>query len=203
MSATISGVRRYGERGWLVEVDDPADVPPMQRTLAGLAGVAEAVAGARTVLVLARPGAAGAVREAIPAAAPAAGAATRPEPVELPVRYDGADLGEVAALAGLSVAEVVARHQAPSYVVRFCGFSPGFAYLDGLDERLHVPRRTDPRTLVPAGSVGVAGEFSGVYPRASPGGWRLLGHTGARLWDLDRDPPALLVPGTPVRFVAV
>lgn len=198
-------VRRYGERGWLVEVDDPATVPVLERALAGLDGVAEAVAGARTVLALARPGSAETVRAAIGAVELDAAAAQAPEPVEIPVVYDGADLAEVAELTGLSVTDVVARHQTGTrdggYVVRFCGFSPGFAYLDGLDERLHVPRRSDPRTAVPAGAVAVAGEFTGVYPRRSPGGWRLLGHTTARLWDLDRDPPALLVPGTPVRFV--
>ncbi len=96
--------------------------------------------------------------------------------------------------------ELVARHSEPRYVVAFCGFAPGFAYLSGLDERLHVARRAEPRTRVPAGSVGIAGEFTGVYPRASPGGWRLLGRTDADLWNLARTPPALLVPGTRVRF---
>ncbi len=93
-------------------------------------------------------------------------------------------------------------HSGAGYTVRFCGFAPGFAYLDGLDPRLHVPRRDDPRTSIPAGSVAIAGEFAGVYPRASPGGWRLLGRTDASLWDVDRDPPALLTPGTRVRFRA-
>jgi KipI family sensor histidine kinase inhibitor len=121
--------------------------------------------------------------------------------VEIPVTYDGEDLGEVAALTGLSEAEVVARHQGASYRVAFCGFSPGFAYLTGLPRELHVPRRETPRTVVPAGSVAVAGDYASVYPRASPGGWRLLGRTDVPLWDLDRDPPALLRPGTRVRFV--
>ncbi|MBV9830117.1 MAG: 5-oxoprolinase subunit PxpB [Marmoricola sp.] len=123
------------------------------------------------------------------------------EPVELPVRYDGPDLERVAGHAGLSVEEVVESHRAASFVVAFCGFAPGFAYLTGLPEELHVPRLEEPRTKVPAGSVGLAGAFTGVYPRASPGGWQLIARTDAALWDADREPPGLLLPGTPVRFV--
>ena len=121
--------------------------------------------------------------------------------VEIPVGYDGPDLGEVARLAGLTEAEVVRRHAGAAYTVAFCGFAPGFGYLTGLPEELHVPRRDSPRTAVAAGAVGIAGEFAGVYPRRSPGGWQLLGRTDAVLWDPDRDPPALLAPGTRVRFV--
>ena len=111
------------------------------------------------------------------------------------VRYDGPDLDEVARLTGLTHAEVVAAHTGTPWRVAFGGFAPGFAYLVGGDPRLHVPRRDRPRPSVPAGSVGLAGEFSGVYPRSSPGGWQLLGTTDAVLWDADRDPPALLAPG--------
>ncbi len=121
--------------------------------------------------------------------------------VEVVVRYDGPDLDEVAALTGLTRAEVVAAHTGTPWRVAFGGFAPGFAYLVGGDPRLHVPRRDRPRPSVPAGSVGLAGEFSGVYPRSSPGGWQLLGTTDAVLWDADREPPALLGPGTTVRFV--
>jgi len=121
--------------------------------------------------------------------------------VEVPVLYDGEDLAEVAALSGLSEEEVVARHLGPEYRVAFCGFAPGFAYIVGGDPALRVPRRRSPRTAVPAGSVALADEFTGVYPRQMPGGWQLIGHTDAVLWDLDRDPPALLPPGTRVRFV--
>ncbi len=121
--------------------------------------------------------------------------------VEVPVRYDGEDLEEVAGLTGLPVREVVRRHAGGTYTCAFCGFAPGFAYLAGLDARLHVPRLPTPRTRVPAGAVAIAAEFTAVYPRESPGGWRILGHTGSRLWDLERDPPALLAPGTRVRFV--
>jgi KipI family sensor histidine kinase inhibitor len=121
--------------------------------------------------------------------------------VEVPVVYDGEDLAEVAALSGLSEEEVVARHQRPEYRVAFCGFAPGFAYIVGGDPALQVPRRRSPRTAVPAGSVALADEFTGLYPRQMPGGWQLIGHTDAVLWDLSRDPPALLPPGTRVRFV--
>jgi len=121
--------------------------------------------------------------------------------VEVPVVYDGEDLAEVAALSGLAERDVVARHVRPEYRVAFCGFAPGFAYLAGGDPALRVPRRRSPRTAVPAGSVALADEFTGVYPRQMPGGWQLIGRTGAALWSLDRDPPALLPPGTRVRFV--
>jgi KipI family sensor histidine kinase inhibitor len=123
------------------------------------------------------------------------------ELVEVPVTYDGEDLDTVASLAGLSREDVVRRHLAGEYVAAFCGFAPGFAYLDGLDPALHVARLDSPRTRVPAGAVAVADRFAAVYPRGSPGGWRLLGRTDAALWDADRDPPARLVPGTRVRFV--
>ena len=115
--------------------------------------------------------------------------------------YDGEDLAEVGRLTGLGERGVVEAHTGQTWTVAFAGFSPGFGYLIGQDDRLHVPRRDNPRTKVPAGSVGLAGEFSGVYPRESPGGWQLLGRTDLAMWDLDRDPPALLHPGVRVRFV--
>ncbi|MEV6451041.1 allophanate hydrolase subunit 1 [Streptomyces anulatus] len=127
------------------------------------------------------------------------------EPVEIPVVYDGPDLDEVAALWGVPAGEVAALHSRTAFRVAFCGFAPGFGYLTGLPEPLHVPRRTTPRTRVPAGAVALAGPYTGVYPRPSPGGWQIVGRMpdpGA-LWDPAREPAALLAPGTPVRFVAV
>lgn len=123
--------------------------------------------------------------------------------VEVPVRYGGPDLAEVAERWGMSRSEAAEAHAGTAYTVAFCGFSPGFAYLAGLPDRLAVPRRETPRTRVPAGSVGIAGTWCGVYPQESPGGWALVGRTDLALFDLDRDPPALLTPGTTVRFVAV
>jgi KipI family sensor histidine kinase inhibitor len=120
--------------------------------------------------------------------------------VDLPVVFDGPDLPEVAALTGRSVRELVDALTATEFTVAFGGFAPGFAYLTGLPPELHVPRRATPRTRVPAGSVGLAGPFAGAYPRASPGGWQLVGRTDAVLFDVDREAPALLVPGTSVRF---
>lgn len=122
--------------------------------------------------------------------------------VEIPVVYDGPDLGFVASRWGTGVDEVVARHTAIEYVAEFCGFAPGFAYLAGLPDDLAVPRLESPRAQVAAGSVGLAGTWCGVYPTPSPGGWRLLGRTDAVLWDQERESPALLAPGTRVRFVA-
>ncbi len=121
--------------------------------------------------------------------------------VEIPVTYDGEDLDEVAQATGMSRDDVIEAHTASIWRVAFFGFAPGFAYLSGGDRRLHVSRRSEPRTTVPPGSVGLAGEFSAVYPRQSPGGWQLIGSTESLMWDHDRDPPSLLRPGSAVRFV--
>lgn len=123
------------------------------------------------------------------------------ETVEIGVHYDGPDLAEVATRTGLSREEVVEAHTATRWYAAFGGFAPGFAYLTGGDRRLQVPRRAEPRAAVPAGSVALAGEYSAVYPRSSPGGWQLIGRTDAVVWDSDRDPPTLLRPGVRVRFV--
>ncbi|MBU6421553.1 MAG: 5-oxoprolinase subunit PxpB [Gammaproteobacteria bacterium] len=119
---------------------------------------------------------------------------------EISVRYDGEDLQEVARLAGIGIAEVIQRHCAPLYTVAFLGFAPGFPYLSGLDPKLQVPRLKSPRTRVAAGSVAIAGEFAGIYPQATPGGWRVLGHTDSVLFDAGRAQPALLTPGDKLRF---
>jgi len=120
--------------------------------------------------------------------------------VEVPTRYDGPDLDHVADLTGLTPVEVVRAHTGTPWQVAFCGFAPGFAYLVGGDPRLRVPRRREPRTSVPAGAVGLAGEFSAVYPRSSPGGWQLIGRTEVTVWHTEREPPALMRPGMLVRF---
>jgi KipI family sensor histidine kinase inhibitor len=139
------------------------------------------------------------------ASAPIAGRAD----IEIDVVYDGPDLDEVARLTGMTPDQVVATHTGTPWLVGFGGFAPGFAYLVGgigAAERLNVPRQSEPRTRVPAGSVALAGEFSGVYPRESPGGWQLIGRMAkdaAELWDVDRDPPVLLRPGMWVQFRAV
>ncbi len=135
----------------------------------------------------------------------AARASSRARPgrlVEIPVRYDGADLDDVARLSGLSRAEVVALHQGRVYEAYFLGFMPGFAYLGELDERIAAPRLAEPRTRVPAGAVAVAGRQTAVYPFASPGGWRLIGSTDVALFDARREAPALIRPGDRVRFFA-
>lgn len=123
--------------------------------------------------------------------------------VKIPVVYDGPDLAAVAERVGISEQEVIDAHTGSEWVVAFGGFAPGFVYLTGGDPRLNVPRHPEPRTQVPDGAVGIAGEFSGVYPPGSPGGWQLLGHTDTLLWDLDREPPELLHVGYGVRFVQV
>lgn len=202
-----------GDAALLVETDDIDAVLAINAVLAPLAAAGEGVwsdvddlvPAARTLLVVARPTTdLDALGRAVVGAASAArvGSLTHEgRIVTIPVRYDGPDLEEVAAHTGLTVDEVVAAHTSTHWRVGFGGFAPGFAYLVGGDPRLEVARRAEPRTRVPAGSVGLAGTFSGIYPRESPGGWQLLGTTDVVLWDVERRPPALLVPGTTVRFV--
>jgi len=194
-----------GERALLVELADLDEVLGLHGALREEPppGVVELVPAARTVLVRFDPRAtdAGRLGEALRGVAFEPGAPPVGETVELPVVYDGEDLDDVAAHAGLAREEVASVHAGGEYVVAFCGFAPGFGYLTGLDERLHVPRRDSPRKRVPAGAVAVADVFTAVYPRASPGGWQLIGHTDEPLWDVGRDPPARLAPGTRVRFV--
>ncbi|HEY3466604.1 MAG TPA: allophanate hydrolase subunit 1 [Amycolatopsis sp.] len=168
-------------------------------------GVVELVPAARTLLVRFDPAVTDADRlgALLRHVSPVDGAAAEAGEVVLPVVYDGEDLAEVAEETGMSVDALIERHTAGEYVSAFCGFAPGFAYLSGSDPVLHVPRRSTPRTRIPAGSVAIAGEYSAVYPSASPGGWRLLGRTDVPVWDVERDPPNLLPPGTRVRFSAV
>jgi KipI family sensor histidine kinase inhibitor len=196
-------VRPYGDRALLVEVVDLAGVAAVRDALAQdpLPGQLDLVPAARTVLVLLdRPPAdtdVARLRRLRPEAVTGPDDAAT---VELPVVFDGPDLHDVADRTHRSAADLVAAIAGIEFIVAFGGFAPGFAYLAGLPAELHVPRRTTPRTRVPAGAVGLAGEFAGVYPRSSPGGWQLIGHTDAVLFDPDRDPPALLPPGTRVRF---
>lgn len=198
----------YGQSAVLVELPGARDVLPLRNALLARAhpAVLAVVPAARTVLVEFDPDAVAAaeLRGVIEGCltGPESSIAPPPEPtVELVVRYDGADLESVAEQCGLTVPEVIRRHCEPEYTVQFCGFAPGFGYLSGLDPALRLPRLASPRPAVPAGSVAIAGEFTGVYPRSSPGGWLLLGHTDAVLFDLDREPPALLRPGAPVRLM--
>jgi KipI family sensor histidine kinase inhibitor len=198
-------VRVAGERGLLVEVEDLETVHRLHAALRELdpPGVVELVPGYRTVLIVADPGQAEALDELaarLPHLELAPAEAVAGATVEIPVSYDGEDLPEVAGLTGLEAEEVVRRHTAPEYTVAFLGFSPGFPYLVGLDPALQVPRRDTPRTSIPAGSVGLAGNQTGIYPTASPGGWQLIGRTSVTLFDPTRDPPALLAPGNHVRF---
>ncbi len=135
-------------------------------------------------------------------AALAAGEAGVPEGelVTLPVIYDGPDLAFVAEHARMSAGEVIELHSRPEYLVYMIGFAPGFPYLGGLDEKLATPRLERPRISVPAGSVGIGGAQTGVYPVESPGGWRLIGRTSVVLYDPKREPPSLLAAGDRVRF---
>jgi KipI family sensor histidine kinase inhibitor len=167
-----------------------------------IAGVVDVVPGARTLLVAFRPSAVSAEALAHDVRSrPLDAVATRDAPLRrVPVRYDGEDLSTVAELLGVAADEVVRRHTGAEYAVAFVGFAPGFAYLTGGDPLIDVPRRSSPRTRIPAGSVALAGTYSGVYPRESPGGWQLIGTTDLPMWDLSRERPAFLEPGDRVRF---
>ncbi|WP_030691322.1 allophanate hydrolase subunit 1 [Streptomyces globisporus] len=200
-------VLRAGDRALLVELEggdatEAFHAELLRRRAAGaLPAVREIVPAARTVL-LDGVGDPERLAAELTGWEPAPLPARAGEAVEVPVRYDGPDLPEVAALWGVSVEAAVRIHTAAEFRVAFCGFAPGFGYLTGLGERYGVPRRATPRTAVPAGSVALAGPYTGVYPRSSPGGWQLIGTTDVVLWDSGRDPAALLAPGTRVRFSA-
>ncbi|WLW56558.1 5-oxoprolinase subunit B family protein [Streptomyces sp. YU58] len=194
-----------GDGALLVEVASGEEAQALhaellRRRAEGLLAVREIVPAARTVLLdgLADPARLAAELSAsgIPDVPPRVG-----HVVDIPVRYDGPDLADVAAHWGVPEEEVGRIHAGTAFHVAFCGFAPGFGYLTGLPPRYDVPRRATPRTAVPAGSVALAGPYTGVYPRSSPGGWQLIGTTDAVLWDHTRVPAALLSPGTRVQFV--
>ena len=220
-------VRPVGERALLVEIDGHDAVHRLAALARAAFGefAEEVIPGHRTVLVVGRERApdaglvsrlaAQAVADTARCAEGTTGAVGTPgelgaerrtgapqgcEPVEISVRYDGADLADVAALAGVSAEEVVRRHSVPDYLVAFVGFAPGFAYLVGGDPLLELPRLLEPRTRIPAGSVAIAGPYSAVYPAATPGGWLLIGTTDRVLFDPDSGDPALLTSGRRVRF---
>ena len=195
-----------GEDSLLIDLDTPQEAQAWHAEIlrrhgeGTLAPVREIVPGEKTVLLYGTsdlPALHTALRRwSVPPPATDSGPL-----VEIPVHYNGADLAAVAEMWGVSEDDVARVHSGVEHRVAFSGFAPGFAYMTGLDERYHVPRRDEPRTTVPAGSVAVAGHYTGIYPRPSPGGWQLIGTTPVRLWDLDRRPATLLAPGTRVRFV--
>jgi KipI family sensor histidine kinase inhibitor len=209
--ALTFAVRPVGDRSVLLELESNATVHAVAAIARERFGdqLVEVVPGHRTLLLVCREGSA--VPDfselATAARAPTADglrhyAAGSPQAtvISIPVHYDGEDLMAVAQALAVSRERVIELHCAPLYTVAFMGFAPGFPYLVGLPPELQLPRLEVPRLEVPAGSVAVAAEYCGIYPRASPGGWNLLGHTDAVLFRPDRDPPALLAPGTTVRF---
>jgi len=199
-------VIRVGESAWLLELGSSERVLAAHQALLAAtdARARELVPGATTLLVVYDDGADVDARELERVEASAGDARARANSAarahRIAVRYDGADLADVARHTGLPVDEVIARHAAAEYRVAFVGFQPGFAYLAGLPPELHVPRRPSPRPRIPQGSVAIGGEWTGVYPLATPGGWNLLGTSDVPLFDPSADPPALLQPGDVVRF---
>ncbi|MFF3568837.1 5-oxoprolinase subunit B family protein [Nocardia jiangxiensis] len=204
-------IRQAGDRALLVEPSDRAELMGFIDRLRDdpVGGVCDVLPAARTVLITLQPGVDVAVmirrlRAAFDTVSERAAHDVKDSAgVEIPVRYDGVDLTETAALLGISEAELIARHTGARWRCAFIGFAPGFGYLEAPGAQLSVPRHEQPRTAVPAGSVALAAGYSAVYPRSSPGGWRIIGRTTTALWDLDRPEPALLRPGTRVRFTAV
>ncbi|MQY17269.1 5-oxoprolinase subunit B family protein [Nocardia macrotermitis] len=201
-------IRQAGDRALLIEPTDRAGVAGFIDQLRDnpVAGVSDVLPAARTVLLTLYPGVdVSVVTRRLRAAFDAISERAAQElkdiaAVEIPVRYDGVDLAETAALLGISERELISRHTRAVWRCAFIGFAPGFGYLEAPDAELTVPRREQSRTAVPAGAVALAAGYSAVYPRSSPGGWRIIGSTSATLWDLDRSEPALLRPGTRVRF---
>ena len=191
----------YGSNAVLLECDDLTDALSLQPLIKTQIGkITEIIPGARTLMLRLTEPLSPADRKTLLTLPGQAQSVADQESVVIEVDYSGPDLEEVSSLTGLSVEEVVAAHTGQLWTVAFCGFAPGFGYLHGEDERLRVPRRSTPRTKVPRGAVGLADDWSGIYPRSGPGGWQLIGRTDAPLWDLDRDPPALLQPGMEIRF---
>jgi KipI family sensor histidine kinase inhibitor len=203
-------IRPCGDAAVLVDADDLPGALAVHRRLRASppAGLVDLVPAARTVLVKVRPGTdlralERDIRGCVERSGGDRDGAGPGALVEIGVHYDGEDLEDVAAHAGCAVADVIAAHTGQTWTVAFSGFAPGFGYLVGEHDRLTVPRREVPRTAVPAGAVGLAGPFSGVYPRSSPGGWQLIGRTDERIWDVERPVPALFTPGTAVRFTSI
>ena len=204
----MTRVLPYGSGALLVEVSSLEEVMALYPALltARAPGIGELVPAARTILVpvdTSRLSLRAAERWITGVSASAPTPPADSPLVTIDVVYDGEDLGEVAELTGRTRMSLIDFHTAAEWRVAFIGFAPGFAYLASPSATLDVPRRATARTRVPVGSVGLGGQFSGVYPRASPGGWQLIGRTNATLWDVDRVPPALLSPGDRVRFRAV
>ncbi|WP_058909811.1 5-oxoprolinase/urea amidolyase family protein [Entomohabitans teleogrylli] len=191
-------------QSFLVELGSLDDTLALYDSLSDrpLAGIEELVPAARTLLVrCSSPEQVQPLAQAIAQRRPDSRRERDVCRVTIAVRYDGEDLAAVAEHMGISVREVISRHQAAPWKVAFTGFAPGFAYMVSCGEPWQTPRRSTPRTRIPAGSVALAGEFSGIYPQASPGGWQLIGQTSAKMWDMARSQPALLLPGAEVWFV--
>lgn len=192
--------RPYGPDAWLADgVESPAAWAEALRAM-GIPGVEEIVPAESTVVVRCTRDRHETIGDVLDRVVPADRPGNTATPLTIDVVYDGPDIAELASTARISVDDVIRLHASGSYEVAFCGFSPGFGYLRGVDQRLHVPRRSTPRLSVPAGSIGVAAGYTCVYPSPSPGGWYLIGHTTTTLWDADQDPPSRMLPGRPVRF---
>jgi KipI family sensor histidine kinase inhibitor len=192
----------YGSAAVLLECADLDEAIGLLAPVRKHPKIVEVIPGARTLLLRLRAPLTDSDRRNLLTLPVVPSAKLFAAPIVITVDYSGPDLDSVARHLGCTAEDVVALHSGQLWTVGFCGFAPGFGYLYGEHDRLRVPRLESPRTSVPAGAVGLADQWSGIYPRSGPGGWQLIGQTDATLWDLDHDPPALLQPGSQVRFVA-
>ena len=197
-------IARYGDRAVLIDVADSAAAQELASRLRGGEGILDVIPAARSVVVtfLTPPGED--EFALLTDRLSTRQVATRDlsqRLVEIPVIYDGEDLASVAAVTGLSPAQVAQLHSSVTYRAAFAGFAPGFVYLEGLPEILHLPRRSSPRTSVPRGALAMAAHYTAIYPRSSPGGWHLIGHTQVEMFDPSNERPAVIEPGDTVRFV--
>ncbi len=200
-----------GSRALLIAPEDHASVGALASALrdSGLAGISDVLPAAQTILVTTEPRVELRTLEQsiqrVIATADHVDAEARPdtETVRISVSYDGTDLDDVASMLGISVDDVIREHTSRTWRCAFVGFAPGFGYLESSTPGLVVPRREQSRMSVPSGAVALAGGYSAVYPRRSPGGWQIIGTTTLAIWDLDRPQPALIRPGCLVQFVAM
>lgn len=204
MTIGRDAIRPVGDRAFVVELAENSQVHVLAKAARERLGASleDVVPGEQTLLLVWKtaPPTASQLADQLATIELTPPAAAATPAVTIAVRYDGPDLSAVAARADLDVDELIELHTKPEYVVAFMGFAPGFAYMTGLDPRLHLPRRAEPRPKVAPGSVAIATTYAAVYPTQAPGGWHLLGHTDADLFDPSRRPPALLEPGTRVTF---
>ena len=197
-------MRTAGEDGLLIELPDVEAVHALADLIRGhddADRLTELIPAARTVMLIGPRDVLTRIGDDVQNFEPSAASVGNPRTIEIPVRYDGADLEDIATRVGLSIEEIIAAHSGAVYSVDFFGFSPGLAYISGTPQAIRVPRRDNPRTRVPVGAVAIANEYTVIYPAATPGGWSIIGSLdGPPMWDTDADPPTRVGLGDRIEF---